>query len=124
MATFAVIDADGNVVNSVELDEDSEWKPPDGCTVVRSEEAGIGGKLFNGVYTPPPAPEIDPALKAHSEHLSALHADADANELTERLSGATPAQLKEFANDYFPSLTPAERLLMAKILLLLAKIAW
>lgn len=52
----SVIDAEGNVVNIVEVDGSSNWTPPEDCTVV-AEEFQIGGTYIDGVYTPPAQPE-------------------------------------------------------------------
>ena len=49
----AVIDANCNVVNVVELPDRAEWTPPAGCTVRASESAIIGGR-FDGVAFFPP----------------------------------------------------------------------
>src|SRR4051794_1982311 len=55
----AVVDADCNVVNVVELADGAEWTPPGGCTVRASESAIIGG-TFDGVAFFPPLEAAQP----------------------------------------------------------------
>jgi hypothetical protein len=55
----AVIDANCNVVNVVELADRAEWTPPAGCAVRASESAIIGGR-FDGVAVFPPPEAVQP----------------------------------------------------------------
>ena len=57
MSNYAVIDANGNVVNIVDLGPENDWTSPEGHTVAQSDVAGIGWTYANGIFTPPPAPE-------------------------------------------------------------------
>jgi hypothetical protein len=61
MTTIAIVDENGAIVNRVEVDADSEWSPPEGCTTVDGSTFNIGGTYINGVYTPPPQPAAPPA---------------------------------------------------------------
>lgn len=57
---YAVIDANGNIINVTLWDGVSEWSPPDGCYVVQSDTMLIGGTYIDGIYTPPsPTAELD-----------------------------------------------------------------
>lgn len=60
MSNYAIIDANGNVVNVIDFEEGAEWSPPEGYTSVQSDTAGIGWAYANGVFTAPPAPNIPP----------------------------------------------------------------
>ena len=55
---YAVIDPNGNVVNMVVWDGESEWYPPEGMIVIESGDSGcaIGWTYKGGIFTPPPAP--------------------------------------------------------------------
>ncbi|WP_050384572.1 hypothetical protein [Bradyrhizobium pachyrhizi] len=53
MTTF-VVDASGNIINAVVLEDGAAWSPPDGCSIATGEYA-VGGTLIGGVYTAPPA---------------------------------------------------------------------
>jgi hypothetical protein len=50
----AVVDANCNVVNVVELADGAEWTPPAGCTVHASESAIFGGTFDGVAFFPPP----------------------------------------------------------------------
>ncbi|MGX1353457.1 hypothetical protein AB7M49_007078 [Bradyrhizobium elkanii] len=50
--TAFICDDQGNITNLIVLEEDAEWAPPEGCSIVTGEYA-IGGKLVGNVYTPP-----------------------------------------------------------------------
>lgn len=60
MDNYAIIFND--VVISVALwDGVNEWVPPDGCTIVKSNEAVVGSSYVNGKFIapePPPAPPM------------------------------------------------------------------
>lgn len=57
---YAVIDKEGNVINTILWDGKKEWTPPEGTTVVdiSNISAGIGWNYKNGKFTRPPAPEV------------------------------------------------------------------
>lgn len=57
--TTVVIDATGNIINSVVLTEGAQWATPDGCTIAVGDYA-VGGTLIAGVYTPPVPPSSTP----------------------------------------------------------------
>ena len=75
----AVLDADGNVVNVIELDPAADWKPPVGTTVVAHAVASPGDTLKGGVLTKavpvifPPAP-AEPTIADLSAKIDALTA--------------------------------------------------
>jgi hypothetical protein len=116
MATFVVIDASGNVINSIVLEPGDQWQPPPDTTAVQNDFAGIGWTFLDGIFTPPPQPTPPP----HVARINELNSDPDLVELVERLTSATPEQMKRYADENFPSLTSGERLIIAKILLSLA----
>ena len=65
MTTYAVIDdASHLIVNRIVLDEAADWHPPDGHTAIEETDGAmdIGGLYVDGVYTPPPSPELPPHL--------------------------------------------------------------
>jgi hypothetical protein len=53
MSTYALLDANGLIVNRIDLDNLSDWPVPDGHTLVPDEGYNIGGSIAGGVYTPP-----------------------------------------------------------------------
>jgi hypothetical protein len=54
MATYAVIDSNGNVTNMVEWDGVTQWTPGTGFTAVpATANASIGGTYSNGQFTLP-----------------------------------------------------------------------
>lgn len=57
---YAVINANGHVVNIIELDADAKWTPPDNHTVAQSDTASIGWTYINGNLIAPPAPVTPP----------------------------------------------------------------
>lgn len=62
MTTYAVIDAQGAIVNRVIVDAESPWQAPEGLTSVEElSPMVIGGTYIDGAYTPPPEPEAPPA---------------------------------------------------------------
>lgn len=58
--TYAVVDSTGLIINTVVWDGETEWSPPDGAEAVKCGEniCGIGGTYKDGIFTPPPDPEI------------------------------------------------------------------
>jgi hypothetical protein len=59
MATYAVVDEIGNVVNRIVLDDIETWTPEEGHSIVEEKESTfeIGGTIEDGQYTPPKAPD-------------------------------------------------------------------
>lgn len=56
MQNYAVVEAaTGKIINRIVLDADSEWVPPEGCSIVLEEGMTfeIGGRLRGSEYTPP-----------------------------------------------------------------------
>jgi hypothetical protein len=54
----AILDADGTIINLIELKDGAEWSPPGGCSTVVGDYE-IGGLLQAGVYTPPAPPSAE-----------------------------------------------------------------
>lgn len=54
---YAVIDQNGNVVNTVEWDGQTPYALPQ-CTLVQNDMAGIGWTYAGGTFTPPPPPAV------------------------------------------------------------------
>ena len=59
---YAIISSTGLVVNTIEWDGATFWRPPAGNTAVATTEAGIGWTYANGTFTPPPELEPGPPL--------------------------------------------------------------
>lgn len=57
MAAYAVIGANGVVINLVEYEPGANWLPPSGTTIELAGIAGIGWKYANGEFTPAIAPK-------------------------------------------------------------------
>lgn len=57
---YATVDSAGNVINTSLWDGETEWGPPEGTVAVKVDEsgAGIGWTFKDGVFTPPPTPEV------------------------------------------------------------------
>lgn len=54
MGRTALIEADGTVVNMIELSDGADWSPPDGMTVVTGPASvGIGWRLHDGEWLAP-----------------------------------------------------------------------
>jgi hypothetical protein len=53
---YAIVDSEGLVVNSIEWDGSTEWKPPAGCSIVPQGNGGIGWSYADGEFVPPVAP--------------------------------------------------------------------
>jgi hypothetical protein len=99
----------------------------DGAFVLWSPVASDGPlDKGGGVYrrwkdegSPIPDPYVAPAPTADEVRTAQFNSDTDRQNIITTLATATPAQIKTFCSNNFPSLTAAERLLMAKIILLL-----
>ena len=57
---YAIISSTGLVVNTIEWDGATFWRPPTGHTAVATDESGIGWTYADGVFTAPPAPPPGP----------------------------------------------------------------
>lgn len=57
---YAIVDATGMVINVTAWDGESEWTPPENTVAIKCGDsgAGIGWTYNDGVFTPPPEPEI------------------------------------------------------------------
>lgn len=57
---YAVVNADGLIINIVVWDGVTEWAPPEGTQAVRCGDnlCGIGGTYKDGVFGAPPEPEV------------------------------------------------------------------
>jgi len=60
MPNYAVVNADNVVENIIVWDESSEWRPPEGHIIVKSEgiPCSIGWHHKEGVFEKPPEPEV------------------------------------------------------------------
>ncbi|MEB5973215.1 tail fiber assembly protein [Pantoea dispersa] len=60
MAAYAIVDQNGNVINTVVWDGENDWVPPEGTTVIAAGDsgAGIGWTYKNGEFISPPIPVI------------------------------------------------------------------
>jgi hypothetical protein len=63
MPNYAMIDAQGAVVNRIVLEAAEGYSAPDGLTLLQETDTpyDIGGTVLAGVYTPPKAPALPPA---------------------------------------------------------------
>ncbi|MGF6474899.1 hypothetical protein ABIE06_001719 [Pantoea dispersa] len=63
MAAYAIIDQNGNVINTAEWDGENDWVAPEGTTLIALGDsgAGIGWTYKDGLFTSPPAPVITKA---------------------------------------------------------------
>lgn len=61
MRKHAIIDSNNVVENIILWDGTSEWRPPEGKTLVEVEEifCGPGWIYENGVFTEPPPPPVE-----------------------------------------------------------------
>ena len=84
----AVIDSTGTIVNRVELEQGSDWTPPEDCSTVEETDTSleIGGTCIDGVYTPPthveppppepiPPPPEDVVLFDHENRLRVIEGE-------------------------------------------------
>jgi len=57
---YATVDSSGIVTNVTLWDGESDWSPPEGTVPIKTNDsgAGIGWTYKEGVFTPPPAPEV------------------------------------------------------------------
>ena len=74
---YAVVDKDGNIVNTVLWDGEGEWQPGDGLVAVRCGEnrCSIGGRYEDGVFYDLSRPEdtpIDYVANAEAEKNSRM----------------------------------------------------
>ncbi|MEE9653898.1 hypothetical protein V4836_06960 [Kluyvera ascorbata] len=59
MMRYAVVD-NGNVINIVEWDGVTEWKPNSGYPIQINDDVGIGWSYENNVFTAPPSEKNTP----------------------------------------------------------------
>ena len=53
MPKYAIVDSENNVTNICEWDNESEWSPPEGTTLIQCDEepdAERGGTYIDGVF--------------------------------------------------------------------------
>lgn len=53
VARYAIIDANGNVVNTVLWDGSDDWQPPAGMQAVQSDQASVGWTYAAGTFSAP-----------------------------------------------------------------------
>lgn len=57
MSIYALVDSNSIVVNTIVLDDNTGWEPPDGLLLVKCVEAcGIGWEYKDGEFIQPPDP--------------------------------------------------------------------
>jgi hypothetical protein len=87
---YAIIDSEGLVVNSIEWDGSTEWKPPAGCSIVPLESGGIGWSYVDGEFVPPVAEATEPTvIQALATATEALALPEEAPESVEALLPST-----------------------------------
>jgi hypothetical protein len=59
---YAIINAEGLVINVVEWDGNVGWQPPDDCIIEPMAEGGIGWTYVDGALVPPVTIEEPPAF--------------------------------------------------------------
>ena len=70
---YAVIDQNGNVIETVMWSDDTaDWTPPMGCITVQSDTAQVGQTYTNGVFsgTPSPTPVPQPPTPTPTGYIS------------------------------------------------------
>lgn len=72
---YAVV-RDGVVENVVVWDGESDWQPPEGTTLVLSDEAGPGDTHDGKTFTPPEPPTPDPVVEYEAKVAEELRAMA------------------------------------------------
>ncbi|MFD3238354.1 tail fiber assembly protein [Rahnella perminowiae] len=100
VSDYAVINSDGEIINVVLWDGETDWNPPDGSTAIKVNDsgAGIGWTYKSGVFT---APQLtDDQIAAQN-----------ANKLADNLSQKTA--LMDFASERTSVLQDAVDLDMA-----------
>jgi len=105
---------------------DNSMVDRDGTTIpwnVQSNQpldiGGAVGRQWKDDGSPIPTAYVAPSPTVDEQRIATFLADTDRQNIVTTLANATPAQIKTFCSNNFPSLTAAERLLMAKIILLL-----
>ncbi len=81
---------------------------------------GSAGQKWKVDGSPIPAPYAAPPPTPDQQRIVIYQADTDRQNIVNLVKDATPAQIKTFCANNFPSLTVAERLTMARIILLVA----
>jgi hypothetical protein len=107
MSNYAVINTVTGIVENMILwdgTEESGWYPPEGCIAVQTDVAGIGWTYVDGVFIPPPIPEVPPPtpeqiLASQSTKLQGLTqlAAAQKSALTNRIGTLNDAIELEMA---------------------------
>lgn len=115
---YAIVDAQGKVINVVLWDGGNDWSPPEGTTAVQDNNAVIGGTIISGVYTPPPvAPpsqdELDAAAKRiarEARHVLIL-GQTEVADLVLQMKTATSAQRGAWIDNHVTNLAEARNVL-------------
>lgn len=108
--------------------DNSSVQRDDGAFVVWSatgaegplDKAGTVFKRWLADGSPVPAPYVAPPPTAVQLRAADFLSDVDRQAIVTQVADATPAQIKTYVNNNFPSLTVAERLIIAKIILLVS----
>lgn len=83
----AVIDANGNIVNIVDVEIGAEWSPPEGHTLVQSDTACIGWTYANGSFVAPALPA--PTPPTIEQQIAALEAQQTPRRIREAIKDPT-----------------------------------
>lgn len=77
---YAVINEKGQVVNSIILEDVSQWTPPEGHHIVASSEAGPGWVYADGVFSDPVVSSQEPSNEQKNAFVLAEIADIEAKQ--------------------------------------------
>lgn len=91
MSNYAVVDASGNIVNRIVLDDPKAWTPPEGYSVHEETKTSyeIGATLIDGIYKPLPVPPAPPPAPAQilSQDLMAQFTTDDLTKIKAAVEG-------------------------------------
>lgn len=64
---YAILNSEGQCINRILWDGESDWQPPEGCTAVEDPD-----NLYSIYREPAPEPEVDPLATLTNEQKTAL----------------------------------------------------
>jgi hypothetical protein len=70
----AVVRPNGFVENVIEIEDDANWSPPDGCYLINALDSGSPGDTWDGTKFITPAPIITKPTRDLAAELDALKA--------------------------------------------------
>lgn len=93
--------SNGLVENIIEIESDSDYTAPSGCTLVpATDDARIGGTWTGSAFTPPPVPGADPLGAQYTrcrDYVISAAAGDTADRLDAYLSTASPTAAETVA---------------------------